>query len=263
MTDCERIIGQLRERLRLGGSVQISDLIQHLAGCPRCQDAARTLVDALRVGADDPLNCEDAAHLLPEYTLAADPDSQKWEALRLHLAVCPHCAADYLGLRALEQDEQDAPPVALPAGRPRLDFLPHLRSQPQPWRIDELGRLVVALSRAMLDALTPVIPTALAVKTASHAPTGRRLDVGGGSGALGATLTIEGLADDPKQCALVVEVRVPGRAGWPNLAGSEVRAVTKEGQEFVRVTDAFGKATIAPLPRDELADLTLTIVPVT
>lgn len=267
MADCDQIIEQLHEHLRPGGGalLPLTALLEHLVVCPRCQSAARALVQALRLNVDDEFTCEEVEARLPEYTLA-DPAGVEWAEVRVHLATCPHCAADYLELLAMEHlAEEDVAPVARPTGRPQLDFLPHRRQAARPiWRFDELGRLIVAFSREVLTAMLAAAPTppALAVKSAPELRPGGRLTLGGAPENLEATVTINERADDPASCTLLVEVRIPSRGGWPNLAGSEVRVAIPGCDELIRITDAFGRVAITPLTRDEIAALTMTIVPV-
>lgn len=267
MTDCEQMIEQLHAHLRPGGGAPtpLATVLEHLVICPRCQRAAGALVQALRLNVDDEITCEEVEARLPEYTLA-DPAGKEWFAIRVHLATCPHCAADYLELLALERVfEDDAAPVVRPTGQPQLDFLPHRRQMTRPtWRIDALGRLIATFSHEVLSAMLAVTPTPLmlAVKSAPESRPAGSVTIGGETENLEATVTINERTDDPASCTLLVEVRIPSRGGWPNLAGSEVRVVIPGREELVRLTDAFGRIAIGPLTRDELAALTLTIVPV-
>lgn len=266
MTDCEQVIELLYEHLLGGGApTSLTTLLEHLTICPRCQSAARALVQALRLNVDDELTCEAVEARLPEYTLAdaADPE---WLEVRVHLATCPYCAAEYLELLAMERlvDYSEAF-VARPAAKPQLDFLPHRQHITSPlWRIDELGRLIVTFSREVLSAMlgAAATPSALAVKSASEPRPGSRLILGGAPENLEVTVTVDERPDHPAICKLLVEVRIPSRGGWPNLAGSEVRGAMPGREELVRITDAFGRVVFTPLTRDEIAALTLTIVPV-
>jgi hypothetical protein len=267
MSDCKQVIGQLQEHLRPGGAPQapLHELLQHVLSCARCRRSASNLATALRLDAEDTLSCAEVGPRLPEFSLADQSDAA-WADLRLHLAMCGHCAIEYLELRALERlAEEDPVPVAQLAGKPRLDFLPHHQQAARPaWRIDELGRLIVAFSREVLAAMlaNAPAPPALAVKTAPHTRPVGRLTLGGAPEDLEVRITIDEREDEPGSCALTVEVHVPSRQGWPNLAGSEVRAAIPGRDELVRLTDAFGRVAITPLTRDEVASLTLTIAPV-
>jgi hypothetical protein len=66
-----------------------------------------------------------------------------------------------------------------------------------------------------------------------------------------------GLAE---QVMLVVEVRIPSRGGWPNLAGSSVTLHRGDLIE-TQVTDAFGKAVFSNISPDELELLNFEISP--
>jgi hypothetical protein len=268
MSDCEQVIGQLQEHLRPGGVPQtpLHELLQHVLGCARCRRSAGDLAAALRLDAEDTLSCAEVGPRLPEFSLADQLDAA-WADLRLHLAVCGHCAAEYLELLALERlAEEDSLPAPQLAWKPRLDFLPHHQQVARPtWRFDELGRLIVAFSREVLAVMLADAPAppALAVKTAPHTRPVGRLTLGGAPENLETTITIDEREDEPESCTLTVEVRIPSRGGWPNLAGSEVRVAIPGRDELVRLTDAFGRVAITPVTRDEIASLTLTIVPAT
>lgn len=266
MTDCDRIIEQLQARLQSPDARpgSLSPLLEHLAVCPRCQQAARTLVRALRLEAEDRLTCAEVEVQLPEYLLT-QPGSSEWAELELHLAICPHCAGDYLELLALEQLTFQEPPVELPVSKPKLDFLPHRRRAASPvWSMDALGKMIVAFSHEALAALLAATPSApaLAVKNVPQSRSAGRLTLGGEPNQPEVILTLDADAGDPATYSLGVAVRIPGRGGWPNLAGTTVRASIPGRAELVRLTDAFGSVVITPLTLDEIASITLTIVPV-
>ncbi|MGQ9928347.1 MAG: hypothetical protein ACUVS4_15945 [Chloroflexaceae bacterium] len=101
------------------------------------------------------------------------------------------------------------------------------------------------------------------MKSSPHTRPIGQVTVSGAAENLEVRIAIDERADDPEACTMTVEVLIPERGGWPNLAGSQVRVAIPGRDDLVRLTDAFGRVVIAPLTRDEIATLTLTIVPVT
>ncbi len=269
MSECERRIKQLREHLRHGASLQplLPELLDHVTNCPHCQAAAHALVATLHSDQEDLLSCAEAEALLPAFSEAADPAAPQWDAIRRHLVSCGHCAADYLELLELARlDHEREVTISQPGLAPRLDFLPHRQAQATPaWQLDALGGRLISFSQELLATMLAAAPPApaLAVKHEAHAQVAGRLAFQDPAGELTVTLTLEARADAPELYTLTAEVRIASRGGWPNLAGSELRATLPGRAEEVRVTDAFGRASITPLTRDELAVLVLTIVPVT
>jgi hypothetical protein len=75
------------------------------------------------------------------------------------------------------------------------------------------------------------------------------------------TITAEERRDDPAQCTVIVEVNVPSRGGWPNLAGTQVTLRRGEQELETQLTDAFGKAVFEDIRTEDLANLVFEITP--
>lgn len=233
--------------------------VAHVTACPTCGPGAAQLLASLRLGEEDRLTCAEGEELLPAYLGAialGQPEAPAWADLRVHLAGCPACSAalaDLAELRALADGTLGAEPPAYPAPRRQT------QSPGRPaWRIDELGRLLVELGRALI----PTAPGAAVagLKAAPGPTTVAEATVGEALPDLELHIAVEGRPESERR-ALVVTVSIPSRGGWPNLGGSEV-ALLHEGGEVARATtDAFGTAAFPDLDAGALAGLSLAVRP--
>lgn len=217
------------------------------ADCRACQDMLSAYVDA-------ELSGNDVASAFP--------------AVHQHLAGCTTCGpihGELKALLALEQSEEfDVPPVA-----PTFDFgylsqsATTPDSQPQPasqtWRLDALGRLIIQFSADLLRSLQgPTLQPSYLKGDASQPLTYALI---GAVDDLDVRISAEPVRNNPDRYDVEVEVDIPSRGGWPNLAGSVV-ALLVQSQEFDRQeTDAFGKALFEDVPADALAGVAIVVEP--
>ncbi len=75
------------------------------------------------------------------------------------------------------------------------------------------------------------------------------------------TITAEEAREDMAYCTVMVEVDIPSRGGWPNLADTEVTIKRGESEPETALTDAFGKAVFTGIATTELAHLVFEINP--
>ncbi|MGC9398116.1 MAG: hypothetical protein ACP5HM_03150 [Anaerolineae bacterium] len=245
--------------------------LRHIAACSECQQRLRGLLLDLARGTEesDTPFCPYAAWLL-EYLIveaqgkAAGP---LWRNIADHLATCESCAALYADLKVLQaQAEHGAVPPRYP--EPDLTFLRHKSNAasilPPFWHVDTLGRLIVEFSNTLLHRLQmPTYRRAAAGLKSTAAPQVLfEVEICPGDEDLDVTLTAETPPEgEPAFCTLIVEVKIPGRGGWPNLAGTEV--ILKRGAETLasRLTDAFGKAVFPRIPVCDLPEISVEITP--
>ena len=60
---------------------------------------------------------------------------------------------------------------------------------------------------------------------------------------------------------VIVEVSIPSRGGWPNLADTNVTLKRDDLELETQLTDAFGKAVFEGICTDDLAHLVFEIKP--
>jgi glutaredoxin len=244
--------------------------IAHMRECPYCKGGLEQLTQALVIDEEDRLTCQECLNLLPGY-FQAEPAGQAgeaaWRSVAFHIKTCPHCSEAYAtlsDLSALAFGERGKEPPAYPA--PDLSFLrPKLPEIP--WHLDELGRLIIELSAEVVRAFQPPF------YQPAFATTG--LKSGQSRGTLcqlslkeaikdkdmEVSITAEEMKKNTTLCAIIVEVNIPSRGGWPHLAGTEVIIRRGEMQLSTQLTDAFGKAIFKDIATGDLARLTFEIKP--
>lgn len=181
-----------------------------------------------------------------------------------HLAACSDCRQAHEELRALlrleRQGRWEQPP--LPTGFD-FSYLPPIPTEtplPRFWRLDELGRLVIRLSEAVLRSLQPPVLQPAYLKSGPSSIV-FELPLTEAGADLKFALSARQNAHYQDALDLIVDIDVPSRGGWPNLAGIVVSVSRGEGVVAVQETDAFGQALIEDVPADALAELTIAIGP--
>lgn len=217
------------------------------ADCRACQDLLSAYVDA-------ELNGSDAASAFP--------------TVHEHLAGCTTCGPIYAELKALlaleQSEELVMPPVAATfdfSYLPQPATMPESEPQPsgQPWRLDALGRLIIQFSADLLrslqgPSLQPGYLKGDASQPLTYALTGTVAD-------LDVRISAEPARRNPDRYDVEVDVDIPSRGGWPNLAGSVV-VLLVQSEEFDRQeTDAFGKALFENVPADALPGVAIVVEP--
>lgn len=273
--ECQAAIERLLAYVQ-GPGLRHEDLaaaVDHVKACPYCESRVGHLMRALRTREKDQLVCQQCQERLPEYLEALTSDhtaDARWGQVKRHLETCPHCSevyTDLLGMIAVAEGEQGEEPPEYPA--PELSFLRPKRTKSQkpvaqPWYRYELGRLVIALSDELLRSLRPP-QAAFAIARQKARVTQQmlwRLELTEAAVDLKVTITAQEARDDPSRCSVSVEVNIPNRGGWPNLARSEV--TLSRGNEILDVheTDAFGKALFVGIATEELPRLVFAISPI-
>lgn len=212
-------------------------------------------------------NCAPCQEQLAAYVdaeLAGQPAGTRFPAVAAHLDQCAACQQAYLELKALlaleRSGELAAPPVAagfdfgyLP---PRMAPSP-ARPAGRPWRLDELGRLVIQWTADLLASLQgPALQPAL-LKGSAQA--GLRYELVDAVDNLAVRIEAEPLRGDPQRMAVEVDVDIPSRGGWPHLAGSIVTLRRGDVVLDQQETDAFGKAVFENVSAQDLPQLSFTV----
>lgn len=247
-------------------STELEAVLHHFRGCSFCQRHIGYLVRALNIKEEDSLTCSDCEELLPEY-FQAEAEGQaggaRWQPVSRHLATCPHCAAAYATLTdldALAFAERGVEPPSYPV--PDLSFLSEKKigSPPPPlfWHLDELGRLIIQFSAEFLRTWQTPAYGAAGLKTLGSKMLGPiRMQA---HTDLEAAVTVEQQRNDPTFCLVTVQVNIPSRGGWPNLANIEVTLKQGPHPLATQLTDPYGEAIFERIATADLAQITVEIM---
>ena len=145
-----------------------------------------------------------------------------------------------------------------PFSEERSNLTPENPAARQPWRLDTLGRLVIQFSVDLLRSLQP--PALQLSYLKGDAPASLSYALTDQIDDLIVRISVEPSRRDPQRTSVEVEVDIPSRGGWPNLAGSAV--TLRRGAEQLleeQETDAFGKASFEDVSAEELPLLVFEI----
>lgn len=210
--------------------------------CGPCQDQLAAYIDAELSGSD-------AAATFP--------------SVFAHLVECATCSAAYDELAALLALEHSgklaAPPVT---AKFNFTFLPAPAAQPTSpfWRLDSLGRLIVQFSEELVRSLQG--PALQPSYLKGDAPQPLTIAVDDEVDDLAVRISAEPARRNVQLYGVEVDVDIPSRGGWPNLAGSVVTLSIEDAEFDRQETDAFGKALFENVPADALPGLIFTVAPV-
>ena len=195
-----------------------------------------------------------------------------------HLAHCASCRAEYEELKTLFalQRQQDAShpaatsvPTLVPTPAINYHFLksakPEESSAQSPWRLEELGSVIIAFTQQLLDSLAPPTQHLAYAKEAPGASPKTLLEyhldeiedlevkISGKQTAKQQT------AKQQDVCSLAVSVNIPSRGGWPNLVGTDV-TLSRDGEVLsTGQTDAFGNIIFHNIATEHLPTLEFKI----
>ena len=248
---------------------EVEAAFSHIGKCAHCKRRMRYLMRALAADEEDLMTCQECQDLLPEYLQAeaeGRADDAQWHLVAFHLETCPHCSAECATLSELLElahRERGEEPPRYPV--PDLSFLRRAKDGPPqplsiPWRLDELGHLIIEFSAEVLRAfqmpayavsgLKSKPPKALCQISLKEAVEDTEI-----------TITVEEMRADPVRCTVAVGVDIPSRGGWPNLAGTEVTLKRGELELNTQTTDAHGEAVFEGIATDDLPHLVFEVAP--
>ncbi len=264
---CERLMKYLADPT--SSQEMLSLAVRHIAQCRNCQQRFQRLLTAtIHDVSDDTAFCPYEVWI-PAFVameIQGKAAATPWREVAEHLKTCAGCATRYTELMALHDDaEQGVVPLHYP--EPDLSFL---ETEPEPettlppfWYVDRLGQLIVEFSNTVLRRLQmPLQPVAVGLKTAATSQVLFEVTLSESREDLDVTITAEKPAGETSDiCTVIVEVKIPGRGGWPNLGGTQV--TLNRGQETLatRQTDAFGKAVFPHIALNALPELSIQITP--
>ncbi|NJN66066.1 MAG: hypothetical protein HC884_04785 [Chloroflexaceae bacterium] len=243
---------------------EVDEAIAHICASPATMRRVGHLVRALLIPEEDQLTCEECQDELPEYVQVQEEGratAPRWRPVALHLDLCPHCTEMYGELRDLvtfAESEQGENPPAYPTFS--MPFLQSTTPQKRTWRLDDLGRLIIAFSADLLRTLPPPAQQAAAgAKSAAGAGTAREFALTNEIDDLNVKITMEPVKNDPAHCTVTVSVDIPSRGGWPNLADTGVILKRDESEIATEYTDAFGTAVFEEVATADLEHLVIEI----
>jgi hypothetical protein len=178
--------------------------------------------------------------------------------LLAHLAICAVCRAELDELSLLTIEAYGGQVAAAPVyPQPDLAFLPApaVNSREHPWLLDQLGRLVVKFSEALIEALAP--------RSLAGATRGQFLYryVQEPGSVRDLEVTIEVFAEDAARGLGRVRVSVDVPSHGPlDQSGSQV-VVRADEAAWQGETDETGCVDIAPIPLAAMPRLRVEITP--
>lgn len=202
--------------------------------------------------------------------LRGEPVMERYSALHEQVATCATCRAIYDEVKALltlaATDQLAQPPVtgqfdfAYLAGGLASPAAPSAPTEAVAWRLDALGRLIVALSVDFIRSLQP-LPLQPAYLKARDSQPLFTLTSPPVADDLAVTVTAKPMRGETNRYTVTVTVDIPSRGGWPNLAGTAV--IGKIGDQVLQKerTDAFGKANFTGLDAAALGQLVIEVTP--
>jgi hypothetical protein len=134
------------------------------------------------------------------------------------------------------------------------------QSEPAPiTRLDEWGRLIIQFSAKFFSAWQPPTFAAAGLKRSETSSKTLSQFSGQLQDDLEISATVEQERKDPAYCTITMQINIPSRGGWPNLAGLEV--TLKRDQEIIatQVTDAHGEVVFERIKAVDLDQLVYEI----
>ena len=232
--------------------------------------------------AEDRVPAQDAPCHIEQYELPGyiemefngeDPVS-RYPTLHARLADCEQCQTAYTEIKELLLMEQTGVMVDPPSSAQfDLSYLQHSSAQETEhssvesikeritdgvkWHLSAAGRMWVQLSDHLMAN-----STSLDIQPAFTKSSGAELfKISSQNLAPDMVITVTGreLQNRPEQCSLAVDVDIPSRGGWPNLAGAEVVLTIEAETVDSKLTDAFGGCLFDGIEKRDLPRVRLQI----
>jgi len=181
-----------------------------------------------------------------------------------HLATCAACRQEHADLRSLlgleRQGQLEQPPAPIEFDFSYLAIGPfsgERSNRSAGWRLDALGRLVIQFSADLLRALQP--PALQLGYLKGDAQPSLSYALANQIDDLNVHIHVDPARRDPQRAIIEVDVEIPSRGGWPNLAGSVV--TLRRGDDLLdeQETDPFGKVVFGDVPAEDLPALVFEI----
>ncbi|HEX6288319.1 MAG TPA: hypothetical protein VFZ66_03970 [Herpetosiphonaceae bacterium] len=206
--------------------------------------------------------CDHVRERLPAYVTAEALGQQPQRAypdVAAHVGGCETCRAELDELREVILATYTGGLEPAPAyPQPDLSFLPSRAVQAArtpPWRFDELGRLIIGFSQALLDSLRPpsLVGAARGQLLYSYALEPRPLP--------DLAVSVDVLADDAALGFGFVRVNVEALDRGPLDQAPSFVVLRAGGAIWQGLTDEAGYVAFEAVPLTALPDLTIEITP--
>lgn len=187
--------------------------------------------------------------------------------LAAHLERCPHCQAELARLTDFLAEDASLTAPTAPGEETSWQQGNGFR-----WRqLKETGQLVIQIIGEVLDRAgryvsqsPPQLADQLAyggLRSESLAQPLGQLALTEGVENLEVIITVESMPRQADYCAITVQVNIPSRGGWPNLAGTEVTLKQNEVNLASGATDAFGQTIFEGIPTADFSQLSFELLP--
>ncbi|MFN8459062.1 MAG: zf-HC2 domain-containing protein [Anaerolineae bacterium] len=172
--------------------------------------------------------------------------------LAAHLEHCPHCQAELARLADFLAEEI--------SWQPGEGFR---------WRwVKETGQLIIQVVGETLDNVARWVSQPPVDQLAYGSLRSEGPDRSVGQLALlkavedlEVIIMVETMPRQTNHCAITVQINIPSRGGWPNLAGTEVTLKRNEVKLTTHITNAFGQTIFEGIPTADFTQLSFELLP--
>lgn len=199
------------------------------------RQSLRILYELYTDGVMTPVDCtpfdDETVAAYIDIELSGGAAAAAYPAFKAHLESCAACSQEYAELKTLLQLEQDGALEALPFA-PVFDFSflgreaqaqPTQESTERAWHLDAMGRLVIRFTEALLQTLRPPSqPLGYAPQRSASTDTLYSFALEQTVEDLNVVIAVREAQRASPFCTIVVEVEIPSRGGWPNLAATTI-----------------------------------------
>lgn len=250
-----------------GDAESVPAALRHVTTCASCRDHLRRLAQAVAGSVEDQLTCDECQAQLPEFVHAQTTGAvdEQFDAVRGHLALCPHCADAYDQISELVRASRaDAVPVAdsypefdlstATATSLTGDVVQDALDRGRQWVRDAAGALYVLFGPGLQTRPTP----AWATKSAQPGTLLYQVTLGAEETA-GWEVEVLVFAEDDETCNIEVALYRPG-ANDTDLV--QIPIALRYGDVVrTRTTDAGGVAEFDRVPTTSLEDVVIRVEP--
>ena len=229
-----------------------------------------------------PAECLDSLHAYIEIELAGENADVQYPQIQPCLQSDPVFYQLYEAAKEILMMEQENtlldPPETAVVDEAFLESIltvePTTKQYRMQWHLNQLGHLIVQLSSTFIDNTReglaqftdkpPAQPALiLAGELRSSSEQLPQFSLKGAVEDIDVDIKLEQTQNDPSLCQITVNVDIPSREGWPNLADTTITIRRGETEVGQRMTDPYGTAIFTDIAVTDLDYLIFEIVPST